>query len=86
MNFGYFRDGLNHFLLGLLFIVIFLKLRGRKEDFTRHMWLGLIIGSSSFFFLPGKLPGLPKNSVAIFRSGPDILIPLLKSDIINTRI
>ena len=57
-SFGYFWDGFNHFLFGLLFICVFIKLRGRKEDFTGLMWLGLVLGSSSLFFLPNKLPFL----------------------------
>ncbi|PKL41671.1 MAG: hypothetical protein CVV41_18130, partial [Candidatus Riflebacteria bacterium HGW-Riflebacteria-1] len=58
MSFGYFWDGFNHFLFGLLFIFVFVKLRGRKEDFAGLMWLGLVLGSSSLFFLPNKLPFL----------------------------
>lgn len=62
MSFGYFWDGFNHFLFGLLFIFLFFKLSGRKEGFTWKLWLGLIIGSSSLFFLPSNLPTLSKSA------------------------
>lgn len=61
MNFGYFWDGFSHFICGLLFMAAFFKLRCRKEDSSVLLFLGLILGSSSLFFLPNKLPALSQS-------------------------
>lgn len=61
MSFGYFWDGFSHFLCGLVFMAVFIKLRAGREDFSPLLVLGLVVGSSSLFFLPNKLPFLVQS-------------------------
>jgi hypothetical protein len=61
VSFGYFWDGFCHFLVCALFVFVFIKARGGRENLTWEMLVGLIIGSSSLFFLPNKLPFLSRS-------------------------
>ncbi len=61
VSFGYFWDGFCHFLVGVLFLFIFIRTAGKKDKLTWEIWLGLVIGSSSLFFLPNRLPFLTRE-------------------------
>jgi hypothetical protein len=67
MNFGYFRDGLLHFICGLIFLAVYFRARCRREDFSLFVVVGLLAGSSALFFLPGRLPFLSHSGNFWFR-------------------
>lgn len=59
--FSYFWNGLQHFLVGLVFVAAYFGLRQRPIPRNLSFWIGILLTSSAIFFLPTHFPFLGRS-------------------------